>query len=83
MSVAPHITHNTSRHAQRPMSLDVFWSALEAAGSAIVSVAAAFVIARIIGPTELGIGAAAVALRGIGGVRRSESRNYLLHDTLR
>ena len=40
---------------------DVFWSALEATGSALFSVVAAFVIARLIGPAELGIGAAAVA----------------------
>jgi O-antigen/teichoic acid export membrane protein len=44
------------------MSRDVFWSALEAAGSALFSVAAAFVIARLIGPSELGIGATAVAM---------------------
>ncbi len=40
----------------------VFWSALEAAGSAVFSIAAAFVIARLIGPSELGIGAAVVAV---------------------
>jgi PST family polysaccharide transporter len=44
------------------MSRDVFWSALEAVGSAIFSVAAAFIIARLIGPRELGVGAAAVAV---------------------
>jgi O-antigen/teichoic acid export membrane protein len=44
------------------MSRDVFWSALEAAGAALFSIAAAFVIARLIGPSELGIGAAAVAV---------------------
>jgi O-antigen/teichoic acid export membrane protein len=44
------------------MKRDVFWSALEAAGSALFSVAAAFVIARLIGPAELGIGATAVAM---------------------
>jgi O-antigen/teichoic acid export membrane protein len=41
---------------------DVFWSALEAAGAAVFSVAAAFVIARLIGPAELGIGATAAAV---------------------
>jgi O-antigen/teichoic acid export membrane protein len=41
---------------------DVFWSALEAAGSAVFSVAAAFIVARLIGPAELGVGAAAVAV---------------------
>ena len=40
----------------------MFWSALEAAGSALFSVAAAFIVARLIGPSELGIGASAVAV---------------------
>jgi len=44
------------------MSRGVFWSALEAAGSALFSVAAAFIVARLIGPAELGIGATAVAV---------------------
>ncbi len=44
------------------MRRDVFWSALEAAGSALFSVAAAFIVARMIGPSELGIGATAVAV---------------------
>ena len=44
------------------MRRDVFWSALEAAGSALFSIAAAFIIARLIGPSELGIGATAVAV---------------------
>jgi PST family polysaccharide transporter len=44
------------------MSGNVFWSALEAAGAALFSVASAFLIARLIGPTELGIGATAVAV---------------------
>jgi O-antigen/teichoic acid export membrane protein len=44
------------------MNRDVFWSALEALGSALFSVAAAFIIARLIGPRELGVGAAAVAV---------------------
>jgi PST family polysaccharide transporter len=41
---------------------DVFWSAMEAVGAALFSVAAAFLIARLIGPGELGIGATAVAM---------------------
>jgi O-antigen/teichoic acid export membrane protein len=41
---------------------DVLWSAIEAGGSAVFSVGAAFAIARLIGPEELGIGAAAVAV---------------------
>ena len=44
------------------MKRDVLWSAVEAAGAALFSVASAFVIARLIGPTELGIGASAVAV---------------------
>jgi O-antigen/teichoic acid export membrane protein len=44
------------------MKRDIFWSALEAAGSALFSVAAAFAVARLIGPSELGIGATAVAV---------------------
>ena len=44
------------------MNHDVFWSALEAVGAALFSVAAAFVIARLIGPSELGIGATATAV---------------------
>ena len=44
------------------MKHDVLWSAVEAGGSAILSIGAAFVIARLIGPTELGFAAAAVAV---------------------
>jgi O-antigen/teichoic acid export membrane protein len=44
------------------MNSDVFWSALEAVGAALFSVAAAFIVARLIGPSELGIGATAVAM---------------------
>jgi O-antigen/teichoic acid export membrane protein len=44
------------------MNKDVFWSTLEAAGSALFSLAAAFIVARLIGPGELGVGAAAVAV---------------------
>ncbi|HEY6433270.1 MAG TPA: oligosaccharide flippase family protein [Acetobacteraceae bacterium] len=41
---------------------DVFWSAVEAAASAGFSLASALVVARIIGPAELGVGAAVVAV---------------------
>jgi O-antigen/teichoic acid export membrane protein len=41
---------------------NVFWSALEAAVAGTLSFASAFVVARLIGPGEFGIGAAAVAL---------------------
>jgi PST family polysaccharide transporter len=39
----------------------VFWSGLEAGCAAALSFASAFLIARLVGPTELGIGAAVVA----------------------
>ena len=41
---------------------NVFWSGLEAAVSALFSFASAFIVARLVGPTEVGIGAAAVAV---------------------
>jgi PST family polysaccharide transporter len=41
---------------------NVFWSGLEAAVAGGLAFASAFVIARLIGPSEFGIGAAAVAL---------------------
>jgi PST family polysaccharide transporter len=44
------------------MRRDAFWSALEAVVSAVLSVAASFAVARLIGPSELGIGAAAAAV---------------------
>jgi PST family polysaccharide transporter len=40
----------------------VFWSGIEAAVSALLSFVSSFVVARIIGPSELGIGAAAVSV---------------------
>jgi len=40
----------------------IFWTALEACGGAVLSLVSSFAVARIIGPTELGIGAAAVGL---------------------
>ena len=44
------------------MNRDVLWSALEAMGAALFSLTGAFVIARLIGPAELGLGAAAAAV---------------------
>jgi len=41
---------------------NVLWSGLEAAVSAFLSFASAFFVARLVGPTEVGIGAAAVAV---------------------
>jgi PST family polysaccharide transporter len=41
---------------------NVFWSGLEAAASAVLSFASAFIVARLVGPAEVGIGAAAVAV---------------------
>jgi O-antigen/teichoic acid export membrane protein len=40
------------------MRQNALWSALEAAVAAILSIVAAFIVARIVGPAELGIGAA-------------------------
>ena len=45
----------------RQRSGAVFWSGLEAASAAALSFASAFLIARLVGPAELGIGAAVVA----------------------
>ena len=47
----------TQRHAA-----NVFWSGLEAAVSAVLAFASAFIVARLVGPAEVGIGAAAVAV---------------------
>jgi O-antigen/teichoic acid export membrane protein len=44
------------------MKRDAFWSGLEASVSAILSIVTAFTVARIVGPTELGIGAAVTAI---------------------
>lgn len=41
---------------------DILWSAVEATASAGFSLASAFVVARLIGPAELGVGAAVVAV---------------------
>ncbi|MGP0002751.1 MAG: hypothetical protein ACLPKW_34150 [Acetobacteraceae bacterium] len=41
---------------------NVFWSGLEAGVSALLSFASAFIVARLVGPAEVGIGAAAIAL---------------------
>jgi PST family polysaccharide transporter len=40
----------------------VFWSGVEAMTAALLSFASAFVVARLVGPAEVGIGAAAVAV---------------------
>jgi PST family polysaccharide transporter len=44
------------------MRRDAFWSGLEAGVSAILSIVTAFAVARIVGPAELGIGAAVTAV---------------------
>jgi PST family polysaccharide transporter len=41
---------------------NVFWAGLEAGVSAVLSFASAFIVARLVGPAEVGIGAAAVAM---------------------
>ncbi len=57
---------------------NVFWSGLEAAISALLSFASAFIVARLVGPAEVGIGAAAVALHVLLWV----SVNALFADAL-
>jgi PST family polysaccharide transporter len=47
---------------QRNHAANVFWSGLEAVGSALCSFASAFLLARIVGPAEVGVGAAVVAV---------------------
>ncbi len=44
------------------MKRHIFWSGMEAAGGALLSIVSAFAIARLIGPAELGVGAAAAAV---------------------
>jgi O-antigen/teichoic acid export membrane protein len=44
------------------MKRDAFWSGLEASVSAILSIVTAFVVARSVGPAELGTGAAVTAI---------------------
>jgi O-antigen/teichoic acid export membrane protein len=46
----------------RAHAVNVFWSGLEAGASGLLSFATAFIVARLIGPAEFGIGAAAVAV---------------------
>ena len=42
--------------------VNVFWSGFEAAVSAVLSFASVFIVARLVGPAEVGVGAAAVAV---------------------
>ena len=49
--------------AVRGMRRDAFWSGLEAGVSAILSIVTSFVVARIVGPSEFGIGAAVIAVQ--------------------
>jgi O-antigen/teichoic acid export membrane protein len=44
------------------MKRDAFWSGLEASVSAVFSIVTPFAVARIVGPAELGIGAAVTAV---------------------
>ncbi len=46
----------------RLLQSNVFWSGLEAGVSAVLSFVAAFVVARLVGPGEVGVGAAVVAV---------------------
>ena len=43
-------------------AVNVFWSGFEAAVSAVLSFASMFIVARMVGPAEVGVGAAAVAV---------------------
>jgi PST family polysaccharide transporter len=47
------------------MRRDAFWSGIDASVSAILSIVTSFAVARIVGPAELGIGAAVVAVHVI------------------
>ena len=60
------------------MRRDAFWSGLEAGLSAVLAIISSFVVARIVGPTELGIGAAVVAVHVILWV----ATNALFADAL-
>jgi len=60
------------------MNRALFWSAAEAAVGGMLSIVSAFVIARLIGPGELGVGAAAVAVHVVFWV----ALNGLLADAL-
>ncbi len=46
----------------RALAVGIFWSGLEATVAGALSFTAAFAVARLIGPAEVGIGAAAVAV---------------------
>jgi O-antigen/teichoic acid export membrane protein len=46
----------------RPALRNVAWSGVEASCAALLSIASAFLVARLIGPAELGIGAAAISV---------------------
>ncbi len=46
----------------RLLQSNVFWSGLEAGSSAALSFVSAFIVARLIGPAEVGVGAAVVAV---------------------
>ena len=61
------------RSMTRSHASNVFWSGLEAAVSALLSFASAFVVARLVGPAEVGIGAAAVAVHVLLWVTRQRA----------
>ena len=60
------------------MKSSVVWSGVEAGSAALLSVVSSFVVARIIGPQELGVGAAAVSVNVLLWV----AVNGLFADTL-
>jgi O-antigen/teichoic acid export membrane protein len=47
---------------KRRHAASIFWSGCEAATSALLSFASAFIVARLVGPAEVGIGAAVVSV---------------------
>ena len=47
---------------RRSHAVNVFWSGIEVAISASLTFASAFIVARLVGPAEVGVGAAVVAL---------------------
>jgi O-antigen/teichoic acid export membrane protein len=52
--------HDSARHQR--VAGHVFWSGLEAVAAACLAFASAFIVARLIGPAEVGIAAAAVSV---------------------
>jgi O-antigen/teichoic acid export membrane protein len=54
--------HSSAPRNDKGHTSNIFWSGFEAATSGVLSFASAFIVARLIGPSEVGIGAAVVAV---------------------